>query len=56
MAHAFITKEEALSALSSLDDYARMDIGVDAWGTRTMLERFILQAQHGTVGWPSAGT
>lgn len=33
--------ETAREALDSLDDYARMDTGVDAFGPRGVLERFI---------------
>ena len=36
-----ITKTQALEALDSLDDFARMTIGVDAHGPRGTLKRFI---------------
>ena len=35
------TPEQALEALDSLDDYARMDTGVDAIGPREVLQKFI---------------
>lgn len=38
-----ITKEQALEALDSLDDYARMDVSVDAYGPRRVLEQYIEQ-------------
>lgn len=38
-----ITKEEALEALDAMDDYARMDVGVDAYGPRGVLMKFIEQ-------------
>lgn len=46
LAQSLITKKEALEALDSMDDYARMEVGVDAMGPRTVLERFILQSPH----------
>lgn len=36
-----ISIAQATEALSSLDDYARMDIGVNAIGPRQVLEQFI---------------
>lgn len=36
-----VTKAEALEALDSLDDYARMSVGVNAIGPRGVLERYI---------------
>ncbi len=45
LGQSLITQQEALEALDSLDDYARMEIGVDAMGPRTVLERFIRQAR-----------
>lgn len=39
-----ITKDAAREALDSMDDFARMDAGVDASGPRGVLERFIAQA------------
>ena len=38
-----VTIEQAREALDSLDDFARMDNGVDAHGPRGVLERFIAQ-------------
>lgn len=52
LGHSLITKKQALEALDNLDDYARMEIGVDAVGPRTVLERFILQAQRAPIGYP----
>ena len=49
--HALITKKQALEALDNLDDYARMEVGVDAVGPRTVLERFIIQAQCAPSGY-----
>jgi len=40
-----ITVEEALRALDDMDDYARMTTGVDAYGPRECLRRFIMQSQ-----------
>ena len=37
--------EAAREALDSLDDCARMDVGVDAHGPRGVLERFIADAE-----------
>ena len=42
-----VTVEHAREALESMDDYARMDVGVDASGPREVLERFI--AEHERV-------
>ena len=39
-----VTAERAREALEDMDDYARMDAGVDARGPREVLERFI--AEH----------
>lgn len=38
-----VTKTAALNALDSMDDYARMDVGVDAIGPRRTLSAFIEQ-------------
>ena len=38
-----VSVQAAREALDSLDDYARMGVGVDAHGPRGMLERFIAQ-------------
>ncbi len=38
-----VSKATALEALDNLDDYARMQTGVDAYGPRTALQRFIEQ-------------
>lgn len=38
-----VTQQDAREALDSLDDFARMDCGVDAIGPRGVLERFIEQ-------------
>ena len=43
-----MTKEEfrrARVALDSMDDYARMETGVDPYGPRTVLEAFIREAE-----------
>ncbi|KVP96921.1 hypothetical protein WJ97_13955 [Burkholderia ubonensis] len=40
-----ITKDAAREALDSMDDFARMDAGVDAKGPRGVLEQFIAQAK-----------
>ena len=42
-----VTVERAREALEGMDDYARMDAGVDAKGPREVLERFI--AEHERV-------
>ena len=42
-----VTPEHAREALEDMDDYARMDAGVDAKGPRETLERFI--AEHERV-------
>ena len=42
-----ITDKQAMNALESLDDYARMDIGVAAHGPHAVLRAFILQ--HATT-------
>ena len=42
-----VTVEHAREALEDMDDYARMDAGVDAKGPREVLERFI--AEHERV-------
>lgn len=39
-----ITIEQAKTALDNLDDYARMDVGVNAMGPRGVLKRFIEEA------------
>lgn len=41
-----ITKAQALEALDDLDDYARMETGVDAHGPRETLRQFIEQASR----------
>jgi hypothetical protein len=38
-----VTKPQALAALDALDDYARMDTGVDAVGPRLCLETYLAQ-------------
>jgi len=38
-----VTKEQALEALESMDDYARMEIGVTAQGPYNVLKKFIEQ-------------
>lgn len=40
-----VTHKQAAEALDSLDDYARMDVGVNAMGPRGVLERYIAQQQ-----------
>lgn len=44
-----ISKQAASDALDSLDDFARMECGVDAIGPRGVLERFIEQAGDPTA-------
>ena len=39
----------ARTALDNMDDYARMDTGVDAYGPRTCLEDFIRKAEAESV-------
>lgn len=39
-----VTTEQALEALDDMDDYAKMDIGVDPIGPRETLRKFILAA------------
>ena len=39
-----ITIEQALEAIDNLDDYARMDAGVDAVGPRELLVSFVSQS------------
>ena len=39
-----ITIEQALEAIDNLDDYARMDTGVDAVGPRELLVSFVSQS------------
>lgn len=36
---------QARNALDSMDDYARMNVGVDPYGPRTVLEDFIRKAE-----------
>jgi hypothetical protein len=56
-----VTAEQALEALDSLDDYARMDTGVDAIGPREVLQKFIAahltkpDAGGGEWNWPMKG-
>jgi len=38
--------QDALEALDALDGYARMDAGVDAFGPRGVLERFIVKVEQ----------
>lgn len=38
-----VAKEQALQALDDLDDYARMEASVDAFGPRECLRLFIEQ-------------
>lgn len=40
-----VTPDQAAEALDSLDDFARMGVGVDARGPRKVLEQFIEQAR-----------
>lgn len=40
-----VTKKQAMKALDNLDDYARMDVGVNAYGPRGVLEQFIRQQE-----------
>lgn len=40
---AHITHADASKALDDMDDYARMEMGVDAYGPRGVLERYIAQ-------------
>lgn len=44
-----VSKESALEALDSIDDCARMELGVDAMGPRCVLEKYIAQ-QEARVG------
>lgn len=39
-----IAVEQALEAIDNLDDYARMDVGVDAVGPRELLISFVSQS------------
>lgn len=48
---ALVSEEQAIEALESMDDFARMDSGVDARGARELLRRFITQAALGVGGW-----
>lgn len=41
-----VSHEEAAKALDSLDDYARMPLGVDAVGPRELLEKYIKQQKE----------
>lgn len=41
-----VTIEQAREALDDMDDYARMDAGVDAKGPREVLERFIAERER----------
>lgn len=41
---ALVSPNQAAEALDSLDDCARMNLGVDAHGPRSVLERFIAQS------------
>jgi len=47
-----VTVQQARDALDNMDDYARMDAGVDAIGARGVLERFIEEAQVSTSAQP----
>ena len=40
-----ITKSEVLEALDSMDDFAKMDCGVDPIGARTLIENYIEQME-----------
>jgi hypothetical protein len=40
------TKQEALDALESMGDFARMNVGVEADGHYKLLKQFILDANH----------
>ena len=48
MTNSRITPAQALEALDSMDDYARMEVGVDAMGPRETLRKFIEQANAST--------
>ena len=45
-----VSKQQALEALDSMDDFARMAVGVDAHGPRDLLERFITAAPAAPAG------
>lgn len=44
MPNSRITPTQALEALDAMDDFARMEVGVDAHGPRETLRKFIEQA------------
>lgn len=41
-----VTMEQALEALDNMDDYARMDMGVNAYGPMGVLKSFIEQSKQ----------
>lgn len=41
-----ITKEQALTALDNMDDYAKMSTSIDPVGARKTLELYILQEEE----------
>ena len=41
-----ITEKQALETIDNLDDYARMEIGVDPIGPREALEQFVKQYEQ----------
>jgi len=41
-----ITETQALACLDDLDDYSRMDVGVDAFGSIDLLKNFIKQHEQ----------
>ena len=41
------SQRDALEALDNMDDYARMQVGIKAYGAKTVLRNFILS--HGEV-------
>jgi hypothetical protein len=45
-----VTREQALKALDDMDDFARMELGVDAMGARETLRRFIEERSSGVKG------
>lgn len=46
MKNTRVTCELAAEALDSMDDFARMDFGVDPFGPRGVLERFISEVRQ----------
>lgn len=43
MINKIVTTEEALEALENMDDYARMNVGVNPFGPYDVLKKFIEQ-------------